>query len=69
MHGRAPVTLQRAGDGVPVLARRARSRGRARARDAAEAAARGRPTVSVWVVAQADPGPVAIDRSEVIAAG
>jgi hypothetical protein len=65
------VTLQRAGDGVPVLARRG-SIPRAGARTVTlpkPPPGAGTYRFSVWVVAQADPGPVAIDRSEVIAAG
>jgi hypothetical protein len=65
------VTLQRAGDGVPVLARRGSLSG-AGARTVTLPKGRiaaGSYRFSVWMVGQANPGPVSVERSEAVAAG
>ena len=64
------VTLQRAGDGTPILARRGsipHAGGRTVTLPKAPVA-KGSYRFAVWVVAQADPGPVAVNRSEAVAA-
>jgi hypothetical protein len=64
------VTLQRASSGVPILAKRG-SIPRAGARTVTlpkAPIAAGSYLFTVWAVAQADPGPVAVDRSGTIAA-
>jgi hypothetical protein len=65
------VTLQRASSGVPVLAKRG-SIPRAGARTVTLPKVpipAGSYRFAVWVVGAADPGPVVVDRSEVIPAG
>ena len=65
------VTLQRAADGMPILARRGsipHAGGRTVTLPKAPVA-KGSYRFAVWVVAQADPGPVAVNRSEPVAAG
>ena len=65
------VTMQRAADGVPVLARRgAIPRAGARTVTLPRAGvAAGSYRFSVWVVGQANPGPVTVERSDIVAAG
>jgi hypothetical protein len=63
------VTLQRARDGAPVLARRGEiPRAGARTVTLPKAPAAGSYRFAVWIVAQANPGPVSIDRSPVVSA-
>ena len=65
------VTMQRATDGVPVLARRGwlrRAGGRTVTLPKAPIAS-GSYRFAVWVVAASNPGPVAVNRSDVIATG
>lgn len=63
------VTLQRAADGVPVLAQRgAIPRAGARTVRLPKAPPAGSYRFAVWTVAQADPGPVSVARSPVVSA-
>jgi len=65
------VTMQRAADGVPVLARRgAIPRAGARTVTLPKAPiAAGSYRFSIWVVGQANPGPVTVERSDTVIAG
>lgn len=63
------VTLQRASDGVPVLAQRGELAGAgARTVKLPKAPGAGSYRLSVWTVAQANPGPVSVARSGVVSA-
>jgi hypothetical protein len=65
------VTLQRADDGAPVLARRG-AIAHAGSRTVTLPKARikaGDYRLAVWTVAASDPGPVTVDRSPVVSAG
>jgi hypothetical protein len=64
------VTMQRAGDGAPVLARRGLipAAGAATVHLPKAPVTKGSYRFSVWVVAQSNPGPVTVDRSPVVAA-
>jgi hypothetical protein len=63
------VTLQRAGDGVPVLAQRGElPRAGARFVRLPKAPAAGSYRFSVWTVSAANPGPVSVARSGVVSA-
>ncbi len=64
------VTLQRARDGAPVLARRGAMAG-AGARTVSLPKApfpAGSYRFSVWIVGAANPGPVTVERSQVVSA-
>jgi hypothetical protein len=63
------VTLQRAADGAPVLATRGVLRhAGGRSVTLPRAPAAGSYRLAVWTVAQANPGPVSVDRSPVLGA-
>ena len=64
------VTMQRAADGTPVLARRGAlaHAGATTVRLPKAAIARGSYRFAVWIVAQSNPGPVTVARSTVVAA-
>jgi hypothetical protein len=65
------VTLQRSADGVPVLARRGSISGAGALTVTLPKAkiAAGRYRFSVWVVGAANPGPVTVERSDVVSVG
>jgi len=65
------VTLQRASDGAPVLARRgaAGAGGPITVMLPRVPIAPGSYRFAVWLVSQSDPGPVTVDRSAVVSAG
>jgi hypothetical protein len=65
------VTLQRSADGVPVLARRGSMAGAGALEVTLPKAklAAGSYRFSVWVVGAANPGPVTVERSDVVSAG
>ena len=64
------VTMQRAGDGTPVLARRGAlaHAGATTVRLPKATIADGSYRFAVWIVAQSNPGPVTVARSAVVAA-
>jgi hypothetical protein len=65
------VTMQRAADGVPVLARRGaipHPGGRTVALPKAPYS-KGSYRFSVWIVGAANPGPVTVERSDIVTAG
>jgi hypothetical protein len=65
------VTMQRAADGVPVLARRGAiaKTGAATVTLPAAPISAGDYRFAVWIVAQNNPGTVAVERSQVVTAG
>ncbi len=65
------VTMQRAGDGTPVLARRGAlaHAGATTVRLPKAVIAKGSYRFAVWTVAESNPGPVTVTRSRVVAAG
>jgi hypothetical protein len=63
------VTLQRARDGAPVLATRGElPNAGGRTVTLPKAPGSGSYRLAVWTVAQANPGPVSVDRSAVVSA-
>ena len=63
------VTMQKAGNGTPVLARRGELAKAGARRSAAEGPiAKGSYRFAVWIVAASNPGPVSVARSGVVAA-